>query len=718
MTSPAVIYQGKAIQVELLDSGIAQLTLNLPQAAVNVFNQLMLNELQAAVTAVATSQAKALMCVSGKSSFVVGADISEFTQLFKLPEKELLAWCEQTNAVFNALEDLPVPSISVIDGMALGGGLELCLATDLRLGSEKAVLGFPEVKLGICPGFGGTVRATRLLGLETACDWIISGRQLAADQALSSGALDAVVAADILQESATAMLDECLAGSIDYLALRQRKKDPLAREEATEPQIANVKSAAFKAGRVHYPAPVIAVDAICAALACGRAEALQHEHKAFVQLAHTPVAGNLVQLFLSEQYLKRTAKKVASQAHPVARAAVIGAGIMGGGIAYQSALTGTPILMKDIAQQGLDLGMDEAEKHSARLLKKGQISAAERQKILDSIAPTLEYTDFSSADVVVEAVIENVNVKNKVLAEVEQTLKPTAVLTSNTSTISISLLARALQQPQNFCGMHFFNPVALMPLVEVIRGDKSSEQTIATTVAYAQKMGKTPIVVNDCPGFLVNRILFPYFGAFAMLIRDGADFRDVDRVMEAFGWPMGPAYLLDVVGIDTAAHAMKVMAEGFPDRMRYEFHTVIDFLHEQGSYGQKNGRGFYRYQTDENGRLQKMLDDSIISNIQTIQTAQRQIHDREIVERLMVAMCLETVRCLEDGIIDTAIEADMGLVLGLGFPRFRGGALRYIDSMGAEEFCTLADRYAELGPLYQVTAGLRAMAAAQEKFYP
>jgi len=337
--------------------------------------------------------------------------------------------------------------------------------------------------------------------------------------------------------------------------------------------------------------------------------------------------------------------------------------------------------------------------------------------VLTSITPSLDYNGFDSVDVIVEAVVENVKVKQIVLAEVEKLVSEQTVLTSNTSTISITRLATALQRPENFCGMHFFNPVPLMPLVEVIRGEKSSEQAVATTVAYAQALGKTPIVVNDCPGFLVNRILFPYFGAFCQLLRDGADFRVIDKVMEKFGWPMGPAYLLDVVGIDTASHCMKVMAEGFPDRMQYDFRTAIDHLYELGSYGQKNGKGFYVYEKIAGGRPAKVFDEAILETLAPLQGSQQDISEQAMCERMMVALCLEAVRCLEDGIVSSATEVDMGLLLGLGYPRFRGGALRYIDNLGVAAFCEMADRYADLGPLYHPTDALRQMAASGKTFY-
>jgi 3-hydroxyacyl-CoA dehydrogenase/enoyl-CoA hydratase/3-hydroxybutyryl-CoA epimerase/enoyl-CoA isomerase len=257
----------------------------------------------------------------------------------------------------------------------------------------------------------------------------------------------------------------------------------------------------------------------------------------------------------------------------------------------------------------------------------------------------------------------------------------------------------------------------MMPLVEVIRGEKTSEKAIATTVAYAKAMGKTPVVVNDCPGFLVNRILFPYFGGFIGLVRDGADFQKVDKVMERFGWPMGPAYLLDVVGMDTAKHAGDVMADGFPDRMKYENKTAIDVMFEKERFGQKNDKGFYVYELDRKGKKKKVADASVYDLIKPVVEGSQEFTDEEIIERMMIPLCIETVRCLEDGIVEHPAEADMGLIFGIGFPPFRGGALRYIDSIGVAAFCEMADKYADLGPLYQPTEGLREMAKAGKTFF-
>ena len=256
-----------------------------------------------------------------------------------------------------------------------------------------------------------------------------------------------------------------------------------------------------------------------------------------------------------------------------------------------------------------------------------------------------------------------------------------------------------------------------MPLVEVIRGEHSSDEAVATTVAYAQKMGKNPIVVNDCPGFLVNRVLFPYFGGFAKLVSAGVDFVRIDKVMEKFGWPMGPAYLMDVVGIDTGHHGRDVMAEGFPDRMKDDRRSAVDVLYEADRLGQKNGKGFYAYETDKRGKPKKVVDDAIAEILAPIVYEKREVSDEDIINWMMIPLCMETVRCLEDGIVETAAEADMGLIYGIGFPPFRGGALRYIDSIGVAEFVALADKYADLGALYHPTEKLREMAKNGQTFF-
>jgi 3-hydroxyacyl-CoA dehydrogenase/enoyl-CoA hydratase/3-hydroxybutyryl-CoA epimerase/enoyl-CoA isomerase len=341
--------------------------------------------------------------------------------------------------------------------------------------------------------------------------------------------------------------------------------------------------------------------------------------------------------------------------------------------------------------------------------------------VLSKIQPSLGYDGFENVDIVVEAVVENPKIKHAVLKETEDKIREDAILTSNTSTISIDHLAEPLSRPENFCGMHFFNPVHRMPLVEVIRGAKTSDAAIARTVAYALAMGKKPVVVNDCPGFLVNRVLSPYMGAFLGLVRRGVDFVAIDKAMERFGWPMGPAYLSDVVGIDTGVHAGKVMAAGFPDRMQYDFVTSHDVMFENERFGQKNGRGYYAYEQDKKGRPKKVVDESVAALLAPVIVGKETMSPEDIVDAMMIPLCLEAVRCLEDGIAASATDIDLALIYGIGFPPFRGGALHYIDDTGIARFVARADELAEaagaLKAMYEPTDKLREMAAAGGAFF-
>ena len=714
-----MIYDGTAITVKMIEDGIAELNFNLDGESVNKFNRVTLEDLKAATAAIkGNSDVKGVLVTSGKDCFIVGADITEFGDAFKLPEEEIVEWILSGNEIFNAIEDLPVPTLTAINGIALGGGFEMCLSTDFRVMSEKAKVGLPEVKLGLMPGFGGTVRLSRVIGADNAIEWICMGAENRADKALKMGAVDAVVAPEAVREQSIAMLQSAIAGELDFEA-RRAVKTGKGLLNTMESMMVFETAKGFVKGQTkgHYPAPIEAIKVMQKHHNLTRDKALAVEAKGFAKLAKTTESQALIGLFNNDQLLKKKAKEYDAIAKPTNKAAVLGAGIMGGGIAYISALKGTPILMKDIAEAGIELGLNEANKLLSKRVERKKMKPLAMGEALNRIRPTLSYAEFGDVDVVVEAVVENPKVKGIVLAEVEGHVNENTIVASNTSTISIDFLAKSVKRPENFLGMHFFNPVHMMPLVEIIRGEKTSEEAVATTVAYAKKMGKTPVVVNDCPGFLVNRVLFPYFGGFAGLLKDGADFRQVDKVMEKFGFPMGPAYLMDVVGIDTGKHANDVMAEGFPERMKADFTSAMDVLYENGFYGQKNNKGFYTYVEDKKGKPKKVFDESILELLAPVLGEAREFDAEEIIARCMIPMCNEVVRCLEEGIVDTAAEADMALVFGVGFPPFRGGALRYIDTVGLANFVELADKYKDISPLYHVTDKMREMAANGESYF-
>lgn len=715
-----MIYQANTLQVKELRDGIAELSFCAP-ASVNKLNLATLESLDKALDALnGHAGLRGVILTSNKDAFIVGADITEFLGLFAKPEAELDEWLVFANSIFSKLEDLPVPTLSMMRGHALGGGCECVLATDFRIGDKTTSIGLPETKLGIMPGFGGCVRLPRVIGADSAMEIITQGKACRADEALKVGLLDAIVETDQLLESAINTVSLAANEKLDWVERRKQKTSALSlsKLEAMMSFTMAKGLVAQKAGP-HYPAPITSVIAIEEAARCDRDAALDIERKHFIRLAKSEEAKALVGLFLNDQYIKGIAKKAGKSANKATeRAAVLGAGIMGGGIAYQSALKGVPVMMKDIAQASLDLGMNEASKLLNKRLSRGRLDGFKMAGILSSITPSLHYAGIEQSDVIVEAVVENPKVKAAVLSEVEQQVSADTVITSNTSTIPINLLAKSLQRPENFCGMHFFNPVHRMPLVEIIRGEHTSDETINRVVAYAAKMGKSPIVVNDCPGFFVNRVLFPYFGGFSMLLRDGADFTKIDKIMERkFGWPMGPAYLLDVVGLDTAHHAQDVMAQGFPERMGKEGRDAIDALFEANKFGQKNGSGFYSYSVDKRGRPKKTFSEDILPILADVCQAPQDFDEETIIQRVMIPMINEVVLCLEEGIIASPQEADMALVYGLGFPPFRGGVFRYLDSVGIANFVETAKGYQDLGAMYQVPQLLLDMAEKGESFY-
>ena len=714
-----MLYQGSAFRLEMLANNILKVVFDLKDQSANVFNTLALKELGEVLEVVKKQSARGLLFTSGKpGGFVFGADVTEFLDHFKKTEAEMVTWIASINDIFNGYEDLPYPKVALVNGFALGGGCEIALTMDYRLASPKAAMGLPETKLGIIPGWGGTVRLPRLIGADHAIEWVTGAKHYKADEALKFGAIDGIVEEAKLEEAGLRLLDRCLSGELDWKARVNTKNSPLKLDKI-ESMMTFDGSKSFVAALAgpNYPAPVKAVEAMQKAAWLDRTGALKIEGETFAQCGKTKTAECLVQVFMGDQYLKKVSKKMTKDAQPTKFGAVLGAGIMGGGIAYQSASMGVGVLMKDIKTEQLDLGMNEASKIMLKEIERKKSSPEKMAKILASITPTLSYADFGHTQFVVEAVVENEKVKKAVLADVENNTSPDTVLASNTSTISITKLAEGLKRPEKFCGMHFFNPVHRMPLVEIIRGAKTSQDTIARAVNYANQMGKTPIVVNDCAGFLVNRILFPYFNGFIFLLEDGVDFQRVDKVMEKFGWPMGPAYLLDVVGIDTGFHASSIMANAFPDRMGFKSKTILEVMYELKRFGQKNNLGFYEYEMDKKGKPVKKVNPAVYEIIKPTVKRQIEVTDEDIVMRMMLPMIIESSRCLEDKIVESPVEVDMGLLLGLGFPPFRAGALKYADSIGLKNLDEVSKKYIELGKLYELTPFMKSMAAENKTYY-
>jgi len=708
------MFEGQSVRLQMLGEGIAELCFDRRGDVINKLDVRTVNELGAATAEIARQTAvKGVLVTSAKTGFIVGADIFEFSALFARPEAEIAAHIAGQNAVFRRFEDLDLPIVTAINGIALGGGLEMALASDCRVIAYTAQVGLPEVKLGLFPGYGGTVRMPRLAGPAVAVDWISSGKPRTADEAVKAGVADEVVAADGLRAAALARLQDAMRSG-EWRGRRARRHGPFVSDTVMFTQ-ARTKLA--KEAHVQ-PAALAAVDLMESCAALDRNAALEMEHRAFARIAHTQAAASLVQLFISEQRAKGKAKSYAAKARKCQRVGVIGAGIMGGGIAYTAAVRGFPVLMKDISPNALELGTAEAQKLLHKQVSTGRLGADQAATILKTISPQLTYAGFEQVDLAVEAVVENIDVKRRVFAEVQQHIAPHTIVASNTSSLSIASMADGLAAPENFVGMHFFNPVPVMPLVEIVRAPRTSEPAVAGAVGFVSALGKTPIVVRDCPGFLVNRIFTAYLLGYFRALRDGADFRVVDRVMEEFGWPMGPAYLQDVIGLDTLLRVVEAISAGYERRMAVDFAIAPELLVEQHRFGQKSGAGYFRYEPDPKGKPKKIADPRVPELLARLQPqGPKELGDRELVERLMLPMIIEAALCLEESVADSPEEIDLACVLGLGFPRHAGGPLKYADWLGLQSVLERCDVYQALGPLYVPTEGMRERARNGGRFF-
>lgn len=715
------MFQGKSIRLAPLDQpGLFEVCFDRENEPINKFDERTVDELRQ-VTELLGRQAglKGVLVTSAKDVYIVGADITEFGRKFAQPAAQITADVLRSNDVFNAFEDLPAPTVVAINGFALGGGLEFTLSCAVRVMSTTAQVGVPEVKLGLFPGFGGTVRLVRLAGPAVACAWVANGKPAGAEAAQAAGVVDDVAPPQELRERALGWLRRAVSGEVDWAARQARKRTGIALSEAEAGSaFEDARAVAAKSAAPHQPAALAAIDMMRKGAFLDRAGALQVEATTFGEIARTQAAVSMVQTFLNEQAVKKIARNVAKGGAPVQRAAVLGAGIMGGGISFVSALRGVPARMKDVRPEALEQGFAEARKQVNRQVKSGRLTETKGVGVLQAITAQLDTAGFDEADIVIEAIVENLAIKRQVLAELEPQLKATAVLASNTSSLRIDDIAQTLKHPERFVGMHFFNPVPQMPLVEVVRGSRSSDTAVATAVAYANALGKTPIVVRDCPGFLVNRLLTAYMRGFLQLVADGADFLKVDAAMEAFGWPMGPAYLEDVVGLDTGSHVNDVISAGYPDRMPAFEDDALRLMKRLGRLGQKSSLGFYRHEPSSTGKPKRSPAGDTHALLAGLQRqARREFGADEIVDRMMLPMVLEAARALHEGVVGTAAELDLAMRLGLGFPEYAGGPLKYADWLGLDEVVRRCERLRHLGPANEPSARLRAMAAAGERFH-
>lgn len=705
-----------ALRLDYLADGLAQLVIDLPGTKANTLGQAILAEFEQALAQLeAKSGLRGLIFSSGKPGmFIAGADLKELGSP-RPDASQARALIQRGLTIIDRFERLPFPTVAVIDGACLGGGLEVALGFDYRLAGThpKVEIGFPEVKIGLFPGWGGTQRFPRIVGPSLACELICSGDSLPAKRARELGLVFDVVPSERLLDEAKRLLAWSLQ-TRDWENARQRKRLPVGLTEEQHSFTFGVARAVVAAKtKGQLPAPLAALEAIAKGCNLPLDEGLKVETEGFLPLVGSTISRNLIAIFFMNQRLQKDPGVAAADIppRPVHKVGVVGAGIMGSGIVGAHLRKGVPTLMLDVAPQALEKGAAAIAKVMQSRIDIGRMTQADMLKALSLLTTTQNLALMADRDVVIEAVVENEEVKKETYRQLLKVLPAEAILASNTSTISITRMAQVVNKPENFAGLHFFNPVDRMQLVEVIRGAKTSDVTVATLVALAKRIGKSPIVVRDCPGFLVNRILFPYINEALVLLEEGADPRAIDKAATTFGMPMGPIALNDMVGLDTALYAGKVVNTAFADRAKDT--RLLGELVKAGRLGQKSGAGFYSYAKGSRG----VDDPAFAAILERCRTQQRTLAQEEITERLFLPMLVEASLILMEGIVRDPADVDMGLILGIGFPAFRGGLLRWADTTGLAKILATLSKYEPLGPRFRPTEQMRRLAAEGKGFF-
>jgi 3-hydroxyacyl-CoA dehydrogenase/enoyl-CoA hydratase/3-hydroxybutyryl-CoA epimerase len=691
------------------DRGVTVLTLDLPGEKVNTLGSGMIGQFEALLGDIEKdTSVRALVIKSGKpDNFIAGADIKEFTQIGSVEEGEALSRAGQ--AIFDTLEGSRTPVVAAIHGTCVGGGTELSLACDYRVAADdrKTSIGLPEVMLGLIPGAGGSNRLPRLVGLVRALDMILSGRALRAPRALKAGLVDEVchpaILLDVAKRAALGLAEGRVKPRRPGISLKEKLLRPVIFRKA--------RATVVKRTGGHYPAPLEAIDVVRRATSTSLRAGLEIEARAFGRLSVSEVSRALVSVFFATQEIKKDAGyPQGTRSREVRKLGVLGAGLMGAGIAGAASNVGVPVRMKDASNEALGRGLKYVRDTFEERRKRRSLTRLELAQRVDRVSPTLDYTGFGRADLVIEAVFEDRELKRRVLAETEGVTSEECVFASNTSSIPIGEIAAGCRRPAQVLGMHFFSPVHKMPLLEVIATRETAPETIATAVGFGRRLGKHVIVVGDGPGFYTTRTLSPYLNEAAWLLTEGAAVEDIDRALTAFGFPVGPVTLFDEVGIDVATKIGKVMVQHLGDRM--ELPPATDKMMADGRLGRKSKRGFYTY-----GKGRKRVDETVYGLIPG-RTGHRRFPRKDIQDRLVYAFLNEAVTCLQDGILRSPRDGDVGAIFGLGFPPFLGGPFRHLDRVGAAAAVSTLERLRDQhGARFEPATMLKDLAGKGRSFH-
>ncbi|MCH7760108.1 enoyl-CoA hydratase/isomerase family protein [candidate division TA06 bacterium] len=662
---------------------IAILEFDQPDSKVNVLNSDSMEEFADTINILTNkpkSEVQALLMTSKKEGvFIAGADIQEIEHIRSVEEAKEKA--EKGKEILNSLQNFDRITIAVINGACLGGGLELALACQYRVASfgYRVKIGLPEVNFGILPGLGGTQRLPRLIGLTRALTMILSGKIISGREALRVGLIDRLFPEARLMEESLDFVYGLLEGKEKVNRRRKKRVSQIFLENTPFGRAilySQAKKNVLRKTKGFYPAPLKALEVIKNTYGKNGPKGFLLESESFSELAVTDVSKNLIKVFaLNEEFKKFPWVRDPIQPVEIHKCAVVGAGVMGGGIAQLLSYYDIPTRIKDIHYDALKKALHTARGIYDSALKKRRLKKNQVDIKLGFISPTITYKGFENADLIIETVVEELAVKQKVFEELSQIVPRQAIIASNTSSLPITQIAEATHSEDRVVGLHFFNPVHRMPLVEIIKSSKTSDQTLATVIAFARRLGKVVIVVKDGVGFLINRILLPYINEAAFLLEEGMRIERVDQIARNFGMPVGPLELADEVGIDVGVKVAKRLEDAYGERMRVA--SILEKVQQKGLLGKKTQQGFYLHKRKRkipNPDIYQMMNSSI----------QKKISDEVALKRMIYTMINEAARCLEEKVVDRPRTIDIGMILGTGFPPFRAGLLRYADSVGME----------------------------------